>query len=279
MSIQVITIPEIGVNGVNLFYEIRGEGKPMYVLHGGPGLDHRYFGRSLAKLEGIRELYYIDFRGHGKSSKTDKNTYTLDTFADDIEAFRKKMGHETIEIFGHSMGGFVGLLYTLQYEQHLNTLILVGTVAKISGITGHYAVKIKLIFLNLKYYLDYRINNTISKDAFAREILLMSWPIYVPKRMHKEFSDYIESLDGLEIFFDMQNELLEFDVNEELDNIKVPTLVIFGEKDAFLKDGRPLKTIKDSRFSVMPSVKHLPFLEDEKHFNMIVMDFLTHKIL
>ncbi len=71
----------------------------MYVLHGGPGLDHRYFGRSLTGLESYRELYYIDFRGHGKSSKADKKTYTLETFTDDINALREALGHApTLEL-------------------------------------------------------------------------------------------------------------------------------------------------------------------------------------
>jgi pimeloyl-ACP methyl ester carboxylesterase len=55
--------------------------------------------------------------------------------------------------------------------------------------------------------------------------------------------------------------------------------VIFGEDDIFIKRGRKLKDIKNCRFSVIPSVKHLPFLEDKEYFNMLVREFLTGKML
>jgi proline iminopeptidase len=270
---------DIHINGINLYYEKKGKGKPMYVLHGGPGLDHRYFNRSLAGLESIRELYYIDLRGHGRSSKSDKKSYTIDSFTEDIESMRRELGHETIEIFGHSMGGFVAMLYALRYASCLDTLILVGVPPKEGKIKGNYFLKAKLICLNLKYYLKYKIDRILDKDALARDILLMSWPIYIPEKMLPEYSKYIHSLQDLEIFFDMQQELLEFDISNELENIQQPTLVVFGEKDIFLNSGRDLKIIKHSRFSIIPSTMHMPFLEDEYFFNMVVMDFLTGKIM
>ncbi len=272
-------IPEIKVNGINLYYEKRGKGNPMFVLHGGPGLDHRYFGRSLNELEGYRELYYIDFRGHGKSSKADKETYNLKTFTDDINALREALGHGTIEILGHSMGGFVALLYVLRYPEHIDTLILVDTTAKQTSIKGYYPLKAVLIYKNLKYLLQSRIKKTIDKESFAREILLKSLPMYVSDRILTEYSDYIKSLRGVSIFFDMQQELQFFDVSEELENIKKPTLIIFGEKDPLMEGGRLLKGIRHSRFSVIPSAKHLPFLEDEKYFNIVIREFLTGKML
>ena len=251
----------------------------MYVLHGGPGLDHRYFGRSLAGLESYRKLYYIDFRGHGKSSKADKKTYTLETFTDDINALREALGHETIEILGHSMGGFVALLYALRYPVHLDTLILVDTTAKKTGIKGYYPLKAVLMYTKLKYYLQHQKNKTVDKESFAREILLKSCQLYVSDKFLPEYTDYIKSLRGVDIFFDMQQELQLFDVSEELENINQPTLIIFGENDPLMEDGRVLKGIRQSRFSVIPSAKHLPFMEDEKYFNMVVREFLTGKML
>ena len=63
------------------------------------------------------------------------------------------------------------------------------------------------------------------------------------------------------------------------ENIQQPTLIIFGEKDPFMEGGLLLKGIRESRFSVIPSAKHQPFLEDEKYFNMVVREFLTGKML
>jgi len=272
-------MPEIKVNGTKLYYEIRGKGNPIYILHGGPGLDHRYFGRSLTGLESYRKLYYIDFRGHGKSSKANKKTYTLETFTDDINALREALGHGTIEILGHSMGGFVALLYALRYPKHLDALILVDTTAKQIDIKRYFPLKAGLMYTKLKYNLQYLKNKTVDKESLDREILLKSCQIYVSDMFLPEYTDYVKSLRGVDIFFDMQQELQLFDVSGELENIHQPTLIIFGEKDPLMEGGRLLKRIRQSRFSVIPSAKSLPFLEDKKYFNMVVREFLTGKML
>jgi len=54
--------------------------------------------------------------------------------------------------------------------------------------------------------------------------------------------------------------------------------MIFGEKDPFKEGGRLLKGIRQSRFSVVPLTKHLPFLEDEINCNMLLREFLTDKM-
>ena len=172
----------------------------------------------------------------------------------------------------------MGFLYSLQFSHNLDSLIVVGTVAKMSGMTGHNTVKVKLKYLALKNNLQYRINKILDIDAFARDILLISWPVYVHENLRQVYSDYINSINDPTIFFDMQNELAAFNVSDKLDKIQTPTLVIFGENDAFLKSGRSLKAIRNSRFSVIPSAKHFPFLEDEKNFNIVVREFLTGKI-
>ena len=276
------SIPHIKVNGIDIFYEKRGAGKPLYILHDGPGFDHRYFSNSLTELEDIRELYYIDFRGHGKSSKAGKKSYNIYTFTSDIEALRSELGHSSIDILGHSMGGFVGILFAIMHTGHLDSLILVSVPPEHGGIKGNYSLKARQLLLKSRHFFKKKRKigkKDIDRDALVRDILLMSWKNYVPERLHSQYSDYIRSLQNLEIFFDMQKELIDFTAVDKLEYIKQPTLVIFGEDDIFIKRGRKLKDIKNSRFSVIPSVKHLPFLEDKEYFNMVVREFLTGKML
>lgn len=267
------------MNGADLYYEMRGKGKPMYVVHGPPGFDHRYFGQSLAKLEGIRELFYIDLRGHGKSSKADPKTLTIDTFTDDIDALRMKLGHGSIEILGHAAGGLVGLNYALRYGDNLDNLILVGTAPKQAGIKRIYSMMVRMAHLKLNYQMNCWLHKTFDREAFARDTLLNSWPIFVPLRLLPDYFDYVRSLSDFEIFYQMRKELEKYDFTGSLENIRQPTLVIFGENDIHLNSGRALKTIRNSRFSVIPEARHMPFLEDEKYFNLVVGEFLTGKML
>lgn len=177
------------------------------------------------------------------------------------------------------MGGFVGILFATMHTGHLDSLILVSVPPEHGGIKGNYPLKARRLLLESRHFFRNKGKKGIDKDALAREILLMSWKNYVPERLHSQYSDYILSLQDLEIYFDMQEELLEFTAVDKLEYIKHPTLVIFGEDDIFIKRGRKLKDIMNCRFSVIPSVRHLPFLEDNEYFNMVVREFLTGKML
>jgi pimeloyl-ACP methyl ester carboxylesterase len=127
-------------DGVDLRYEVRGTGPPVYVCQGGPS---NVCDTLVAELEPLADsctLVFHDYRGSGHSAAADPGTYRFDRFADDLDELRRHLGHDRIALLVHSMGGFVGLEYALRHEATCDRLALVGTTP--CGKTGPMIVPV-----------------------------------------------------------------------------------------------------------------------------------------
>jgi proline iminopeptidase len=86
-----------------------GDGLPLFVIHGGPSLDHHMFGDYLDPLGDEFHLVLVDLRAQGLSRKAPVETWTLERMAADIGELAEAMGFERYATLGHSYGAFVVL--------------------------------------------------------------------------------------------------------------------------------------------------------------------------
>jgi proline iminopeptidase len=99
----------VAVNGTELFVEERGEGYPVILLHGGPGLDHHEFADYLDSLTDRFKLVFVDQRGQGLSERVAPETCTLENCARDVIGLAETLGFDRYAVLGHSWGAFVAL--------------------------------------------------------------------------------------------------------------------------------------------------------------------------
>lgn len=112
-----------------IFYELLGEGDPIIVVHGGPGLDHDYLRPGLDELAQRNTLVYYDQRGTGRSSAPlTEEAINIDAFIDDIDALRETLGYERVSLLGHSFGALIAMEYAARHPDNLEALILMNTV-------------------------------------------------------------------------------------------------------------------------------------------------------
>ena len=117
------------INGTKLFVKVFGRGEPLLVVHGGPGLNHTYF---LPHLESLSQNYTIilyDQRACGRSAIPSTDSLGLKFFVDDIDAIRRELGYEKINILGHSWGVIPVVRYGIDYPDKLKTMILCNPVS------------------------------------------------------------------------------------------------------------------------------------------------------
>jgi len=119
------------VNGVELGYQIKGEGKPLILLHGGFG-SVEMFGPNVDLLAKTNQVIGVDLQSHGRSLAADR-PMRFETMADDIAALIRSLGLERAAIMGFSLGGAVALRTAIQHPEVVERLVLVSTPFKRSG--------------------------------------------------------------------------------------------------------------------------------------------------
>jgi len=273
------------IYGTKLYYKSIGEGDPILIVHGGPGLEHSYFLPYLNELAKKHKLIFFDMRGHGKSdANLDSTHIQLMYFVDDIEEMRKAFGIDKLLLFGHSFGGLLAENYAIKYPNHLKGLILVSPSAHDSKFTIDASTVIK--------------DRTTQQDLIDRETV-MSSPEFQKSdsksyeklfRINFRTGFYNRSLaDSIHLSFPTdyktRNTLLRkiypdnwfYSLGSKLANVLCPVLIIHGDYDAMPKicytdlHERLLRSI----LVTIPNCGHFPFIEANERFFAEVEKFLT----
>lgn len=127
----------VGVNGIKLWYEKRGCGRPVVLLHGN-GEDHGVFSSLATALEEEFELWLPDSRCHGNSTDTAEISYGAMTR--DIAEFISACGIHKPILLGFSDGGIVGLMLAIEYPELLGGLIACGANTKPCGLKASFRI-------------------------------------------------------------------------------------------------------------------------------------------
>lgn len=137
----------VKVNGINMHYEVFGEGKPIILIHGN-GEDYKIFDKLIEKLEPKFKVYAIDSRCHGESEDTPEISYSLMT--DDVIAFIKAFNIEKPILYGFSDGGIVGLMVAIKRPKILSKLIISGAQLNPQGAKTYSVILDEMTYLFTK---------------------------------------------------------------------------------------------------------------------------------
>src|SRR5258708_40049571 len=110
------------VNGIKLYYETNGTGRPLILLHGGLGAIEM-FGPNLTALAKGRQVIGVDLQGHGRSSLGDREI-SLVEMGDDMATVLKSLGYSKVDVMGYSMGGGVAFQLAAQHPERVRRLVL-----------------------------------------------------------------------------------------------------------------------------------------------------------
>jgi proline iminopeptidase len=106
----------VDVGDTRLHVSERGTGAlPLFVLHGGPGLDHTVFGSHLDPLGDLCRLLLVDERATGRSDPSPPETWTLEQHAADVEALAAALGLDRYAVLGHSYGALLALQHAVDF--------------------------------------------------------------------------------------------------------------------------------------------------------------------
>ncbi|MGW6543708.1 alpha/beta fold hydrolase [Streptomyces massasporeus] len=270
-------------DGTRLAYHLRGAGEPLVVLPGGPMRASAYLG-DLGGLDAHRQLVLLDLRGTGESEKpADPGTYRCDRLVDDVEALRRHLGLERMDVLAHSAGGSLAMLYAARYPQRLGRLALITAVPWALGLPATAADRLAAARL--------RASQPWFPDAFpAFEAWLDGTgdfdPVFLPffhgrwddtarahaDREETETNDEAAEAYGGDGAYDPAT------TRSALARMRTPVLVLAGEVDGGPSPAlarRAANAFPAAECAVQPGAGHYPWLDDPHEFTRRVAAFFS----
>jgi pimeloyl-ACP methyl ester carboxylesterase len=119
------------VNGLEMYYEIHGEGEPLLLLHGGVAASET-FAPLLPELTGNRQVITADLQAHGRTRDIDR-PLRPEALADDVAGLLAHLGIARADILGYSMGGGVALQTAIRHPEAVGKLVVISMTMKRDG--------------------------------------------------------------------------------------------------------------------------------------------------
>src|SRR5580704_1630494 len=120
------------VNGIKVYYEVYGEGKPLVLLHGAFYTIQMNWAQLIPELSKTRKVIAIEMQGHGHTQFSDRKL-DLATMASDVEGVMNYLKVDSADVAGYSMGGSIAYALTIQSPKRVKKLVIISSTYKSSG--------------------------------------------------------------------------------------------------------------------------------------------------
>lgn len=125
------------VNGLEMYYEIHGEGKPLVLIHGGGSTIQTSFGRIIPLLAKNRQVMAMELQAHGRTNDRD-NDSSFEQDADDVSMLLKNLGISQADFLGFSNGGHTLIEIAIRHPELVHKIILCSTFINRSGVVPQF---------------------------------------------------------------------------------------------------------------------------------------------
>ena len=258
----------VEVDDANLHFVIKGQGRPVVLIHGNPGSCHDW-SRLYAPISTRYKAVAFDRPGHGHSDRPNHRPITVDVQAEMLNAALKQLQIERPIIVGHSWGGSLALVYALQFPDDLSGLVLLAPAAYesddgvsfLSKAPGWPVIGDVVNFLFTPLLAPWLVRTDIAK-AFAPDPVPKNYLRHVLAEWTRPKKVKWYSVDDA-----LLNESLP-KFAERYSEIKVPLAIVTGDADEIVPAAenaeRLHQALPQSQFSLLPRTGHqIPFTRPE----------------
>lgn len=257
-------------------------------INGGPGLPCDYIRDSHAFLGGDEALFVAyDQLGCGKSDRpSNPDLWTIERYAEEIDAVRQHFGAERVHLIGHSWGGWLALEYARAHSPRLASLVLENTCADVPFFIleqGRLRAALETDVLNV--LLEHEVQGSFDDPAYqgaydvfrAKHVLRTE---EVPEPMMRSIvglnSDIFTSMYGPNDTIVTGN-LAGWSGLEILPSIELPTLIVSGQHDIITPNcARQMHArLPESQLVIFENSSHSPFFEEPEHFQQTLVSFYS----
>ncbi len=192
------------VNGINMYYEIHGTGKPLVIIHGGGSTINTSFGNVLPSISKKYKVIAVELQAHGHTS--DRNTpESFEQDADDVAELLNQLNIDSAYIFGFSNGGNTAIQLAIRHPEKAGKLILASTFYKREGLYPD--------FWKGMDNATFKYMPQVYKDEFLK----------ITKNQKALLNMFNKDANRMKAFKDW--------TDDDIKSIQAPTLIIIGDKD------------------------------------------------
>jgi pimeloyl-ACP methyl ester carboxylesterase len=237
----------VKAGGVSYYYEIRGQGEPLLLLHGGLG-NISMFAPGIPELAKGRQVIAVDLYGHGRTALTDRPVSLID-IGDDMATLIRQLGYRQVDALGYSFGGGVAFRLAVQHPQLVRRLVLVSAGFAQDGFYPEMLPQ------------QAAVSGKIA-DQMKGTPMYESYVAVAPRK-----DDFPKLLDKMGEFMSKP-----YDFSEDVKKLSMPTMIVFGDSDMYRlehvikfyqllgggqKDaGWMRENMAKNRLAILPNVTH-----------------------
>lgn len=198
------------VNGLKMYYEIYGQGKPLVLLHGAFNTINLCFGQLIPELSKTRKIIAVELQGHGRTADIDRS-FSFQSMADDVATLLRYLKTDSADVFGYSMGGGVALQLAIRHPGLVTKLVIASAPYKYEGWTPETRA----------------ILPTLTPQLFEGSPIKTEYDSLAPDPNHwSQFVNKMKKFVTTPYDFGSEN----------IKAIKSPTLIIAGDGDGLLPE-------------------------------------------
>lgn len=272
------------LDGSQTFYKTFGNGEPILIINGGPGMNSEGFSSLAQRLSKENTTIIYDQRGTGKSVLKELNskTITMKGMVEDIESLRKHLKIEKWIVLGHSFGGMLASYYATMYPKRIHKMILSASGGVDLGLTSYISQNInknlsKMEQDSLAYYTTKIDKGDRSKPTLLGRGRALA-PAYLYDKKHipslaERLTQGNPVLNQL-VWNDLQK--IKFDCKPQLKNFHQPVLIIQGKQDVIKPETAEIahKTLPNSKIILLDKCGHYGWLDAEDDYFEAIFNFL-----
>jgi 3-oxoadipate enol-lactonase len=262
-------LPEIKANGINIYYEVHGEGFPLVLIMGLSGNIDWWTPHLIEQMSSKFKTIIFDNRGTGRTDKPDTE-YTIKLMADDAMGLMDALKIQKAHVAGFSMGGMIAQEVVLNYPARVEKLILACTHC---GYGSPQAFSSELIELGSK-------TEGLSPEDGVREII----PMCIAENFKRNNPDFVEEHIQRILKIPTPRDtttrqvdaIMNWNACRKIKKIATPTLIVHGKEDRlipFLNADFLAKKIPGAKKVILENSGHL-FFGDEDKLLQTMIEFL-----
>jgi pimeloyl-ACP methyl ester carboxylesterase len=272
-------LKRVEVDGIPINYVDVGSGEeePVVLVHGLGGQWQNWL-ENIPRLARERRVLALDLPGFGLTPEPSDGEISISGYGRCVDAFCERLGLGQVDMVGNSMGGFVAAEVAIQFGQRVSRLVLVSA----AGITSADSLQAPILTFG-------RVASALATNSAARHRRVASRPISRhaalalvarhPRLLKPDlaYEGFFKGA-GKPGFDEALRACLDYDFRDRLPDVKVPTLIVWGEKDSIIpvRDADEFeRLIPDSRKVVMKDTGHIPMAERPQAFNDVLVEFLA----